>query len=406
MKRNVILAVTAVALLALTSVTPAWAAAPFGSFGGKVGGGNSGAGMMPLFGWALDDDGVERVDILVDGVVVGQASYGRSRPQITRRYPGFPDAAAAGWAYELDTTRFLNGMHTVGARIKSRTGEYVTLAGRRFEFTNVQHNLAPFGKIEFPNRGAEMRGTCSLVDTPRRYSVVSGYAMDVGVQDYDTGVAFVELMIDRQIWSNSRSDCRFSPAEGGLSDCYGLRRLDLEPLFPNVKDAPHSGFRFVLDVGLLIATDTFRPGSHVLTIRSSDHAGQVKDISEIHVTFSCDEFGANENSFGEVGMPRIGNLYHGMIQASGWALDWEGIQHIVIMVDSHPVGTATLGAARPQVSQQYPGYPQSPAPGWSLSFDTRQFANGEHLLEALVVDNAGVETYIGGRRFVISNPVP
>src|SRR4051794_16731679 len=106
MKRNLILAAIAVTLLASA---PAWAAAPFGSFGGKVGGGNSGAGMLPLFGWALDDNGIERVDALVDGVVVGQASYGRSRPQVTRRYPGYPDSAAAGFSYELDTTHYLNG---------------------------------------------------------------------------------------------------------------------------------------------------------------------------------------------------------------------------------------------------------------------------------------------------------
>jgi N-acetylmuramoyl-L-alanine amidase len=404
MKRNVLLAVIATALLASASSAPAWAAAPFGSFGGKVGGGNSGGGMLPLFGWALDDNGVERVDILVDGVVVGGASYGRSRPQVTRRFPGYPDSAASGFAYELDTTHYLNGLHTISARIKSRAGEYAMLNARTFQFSNVQHNLAPFGKIELPNRGAEMRGNCGA--GPHRYSVVSGYAMDVGVQDYDTGVAWVELMIDREIWANSRTSCRFSPIEGGLSDCYGLRRLDLEPIFPNVKDAPHSGFRFVLDVGGLIATGLYTPGSHLLSIRAGDHAGQSKEIAEIAVTFTCDEFLGNENSFGEVGVPRIGMLHHGVIQAAGWALDWEGIHHIVIMVDSVPVGTATLGAARPQVSLDYPGYPQSAAPGWSFPLDTRQFANGEHLLEALVVDSTFRETYIGARRFIISNPVP
>jgi N-acetylmuramoyl-L-alanine amidase len=403
MKRNLILAAIAVALLASA---PAWAAAPFGSFGGKVGGGNSGAGMLPLFGWALDDSGVERIDALVDGVVVGQASYGRSRPQVTRRYPGYPDSAAAGFSYELDTTHYLNGRHTVAFRVKTRAGEYLMLNSMAFEFLNVQHALAPFGRIEFPDRGAELRGTCDLASPNRRFSVVSGYAMDVGVQDYDTGVAFVDLLIDGGHWSNSRTDCRFSTVEGGLTDCYGLRRADLEPIFPNVKDAPHSGFRFVLDVGALIATGTYGPGSHLITVRGADHAGQVKDFAEIAVTFTCDEFGVNENSFGDVGVPRIGNLYNGVIQASGWALDWEGINRVIIMVDSVPVGTATLGAARPQVSAQYPGYPQSLAPGWTFSLDTRQFSNGEHLLEALVVDATGAEVYIGARRFVIANPVP
>ena len=44
MKRNVIL----VLAVALSISAPVWAAKPFGQFGGKVGGGNAGAGMLPL----------------------------------------------------------------------------------------------------------------------------------------------------------------------------------------------------------------------------------------------------------------------------------------------------------------------------------------------------------------------
>jgi len=88
MKRNVFVSAIAVALLASM---PGWAAAPFGSFGGIVGGGNSGAGSMPLTGWALDDNGVLAVDILVDGVVAGRASYGRARAGGGARFPGYPD---------------------------------------------------------------------------------------------------------------------------------------------------------------------------------------------------------------------------------------------------------------------------------------------------------------------------
>src|SRR5436305_11831865 len=76
MKRNVILCAVAVALLA---AIPGWAAPPFGSFDDIVGGGNAGAGLLPLTGWTLDDNGVLAVDILVDGGVAGRAAYGRAR---------------------------------------------------------------------------------------------------------------------------------------------------------------------------------------------------------------------------------------------------------------------------------------------------------------------------------------
>src|SRR4030095_2676405 len=131
MKRNVIL--SAVAAVLLASV-PASAAPPFGSFGGIVGGGNSGAGLLPLHGWALDDAGVLAVDVLVDGLLAGRASYSRARAGVTAKFPGFPDSAAPGFAFELDTTHYLNGLHKVSIRVKSNAGEVVTLPAKTIRF--------------------------------------------------------------------------------------------------------------------------------------------------------------------------------------------------------------------------------------------------------------------------------
>lgn len=399
MKRNVILC--AVAALLLASV-PAWPAQPFGSFGGIVGGGNAGAGVIPLFGWALDDDGVQAVDILVDGFVAGRAFYGRARAGVTAKFPGLPDSNAPGFAFELDTTHYLNGLHSVVVRVKSKAGEVLELPSKKLQFANVEHDLAPFGRLEFPKPQAELRGKCTLANPNRRFSVISGYALDAGTTPDDYGVGYVELLIDRAVWANSQVDCRFSVPEGGLSDCYGLRRLDIERAFPGLKDSPHSGYRFVIDIGLLMAIG-YTPGSHILTVRAADHANQVRNIAEQAVTFSCDEDGANENSFGDIDLPRNGLLYHDTIQVTGWALDWEGISSIKILVDGNFVGFAARGIARPEIAAAYPGFPQSAGPGWQFNLDTLLFANGEHFVEAIVVDVFGVETYIGKHRFTINN---
>jgi hypothetical protein len=400
MKRNVIVAVLVAAGLA---AVPAWGALPFGSFGGKVGGGNAGAGLLPLHGWALDDDGIESVDVLVDGLVAGRAHLGRARSGVTARFPGFPDSAAPGFAFELDTTHYLNGRHTVTVQVTSEAGEVVTLQPRVFELLNLAHNLAPFGKIEFPQAHAELRGKCNLAASQRRYSVISGYALDAGVQDDDHGVGYVELLIDRAVWANTQVDCRNSVPEGGLSDCYGFRRFDVERIFPSLKDSPHSGFRFVLDIGLLIGGVGYTQGSHVLTVRAGDHADQVRNLAEIVVTFSCDEDLGNENSFGDIDTPRRGNLYHGVVTTTGWALDFEGINTVEILVDGFPQGFAALAKARPEVTFLYPGFPESALPGWELLLDTRLLSNGQHFLEALVTDDLGKQTLIGRRRFVVNN---
>lgn len=401
MKRNVIL--IAVALL-LVSV-PSWAAPPFGNFGGKVGGGNSGAGLLPLHGWALDDNGIDYVDVLVDGVVAGRALYGRSRPRVTVQHPGFPDSALPGFAYELDTTRYLNGNHVVAIRVRSNTGELRTLNTKVFEFVNITQNLAPFGKIEFPKAQAEMRGNCNVQDPARRYSVVSGYALDAGVQEDDTGVAYVELMIDRAIWSNSTQDCFYASTLGGSTNCYGVRRTDIEQSFPTLKDSPHSGYRFVLDIGELVAFWGYGPGNHLLTVRAADHFGQVTNIAEIPVTFTCDEDIDNELSIGDINTPRHGMLAGGVVQANGWAIDWEGVSAVLILVDGIYVGETTVGLPRAGVNALHLGYPDSLAPGWQFALDTTRLANGRHVLDVIVRDDLGNETYIGKRDFTVSNPI-
>jgi hypothetical protein len=407
MKRNVFLSAFAAVLLASV---PAWAAPPFGSFGGIVGGGNAGSGVIPLHGWALDDNGIQAVDVLVDGLVAGRANYGRARAGVTARFPSYPDSALPGYAFELDTTHYLNGLHSVAIRIRSRAGEVVTLPAKRFDFSNVEHNLAPFGGIDFPKSQAELRGNCNLASPNRRFSVVAGWALDAGTQEDDSGIAYVELLIDRAVALRSDLDCTFDSVLGGQTDCYGVRRLDVERNFPGLKDSPHAGYRFVLDIGALVtafppAEPPFNQGAHLITIRAGDVANQVRNIAEIPVTFACDQNLQNENSFGDIDLPLRGLLYNGVIQVTGWALDWEGVASVQILVDGHAIGNATYGIPRPDVLELsfHPGFINSPAPGWRFNLDTRQFENGEHFLDVIVTDARGVTTYIGKRRFVINN---
>jgi hypothetical protein len=329
---------------------------------------------------------------------------------VTARFPGFPDSALPGFAFELDTTHYLNGVHSVAVRIRSQAGEVVTLPAQRIQFSNVEHVLAPFGTVEFPKPQAEMRGTCDFVSVQRRFSVVSGYALDAGTQEDDTGVAFVELLLDRAVLLRTDLNCGYNASLGGSVNCYGLRRLDVERNFPGLKDSPHAGYRFVLDIGALVtsippAQPPYVQGGHILTVRAGDHANSVRNIAEIPVTFSCDQNLADENSVGDIDLTLRGLLYNGVIQVTGWALDWEGVHSVQILVDGAVVGGATYGIARPDVLALsfYPGYPNLLAPGWRFDLDTRNFENGEHFLDVVVTDLRGVTTYIGKRRFVINN---
>ena len=391
--------------LSIALATGSQAAPPIGAFLGKVGGGNALSSAAPVTGWALHEDGIATVDILVDGLVSGRAVYGITKPQVSRAHPGFPDSGAPGFRFVLDTTRYTNGKHVVSAVATSSGGERRVLPGKQFTFYNAPAALLPFGRTEFPNPHAELVGDCSLTNTTRRYSVVQGYALDVGVQPRDTGVGFVELLIDRSLFANTKMNCADIPAAGGLSNCYGLRRTDIEGVYPTLKDSSHSGFRFVLDVGALLssASGLYLPGHHTLTVRVGDLLGQTTNVAEIPVTFRCDEGLGNEGSIGFIDRPSPVYILAGTVTVNGWALDWEGVNRIQILVDNQFAGDAFHGFLLPLVTSAYPGYPESAAPGFQFQLDTTQYSDGVHQLQVLVIDDLGVVQMIGQRSFEVNN---
>lgn len=415
MKRNptptlpVFAALMAVALL---MALPASAASPFGNFDGQVPDGvdgflpdNAATGVVRIAGWALDDDGVAAVDVYVDGVIAGRANYGQIRPDVAAVFPGFPDSDAAGFGFRLDTSRYVNGLHTVNVLVISENGERRFLDGRVFQFVNTTANLVPFGRIEFPLEDAELYGNCVSSDDERdgpRLTVISGYALDVGKERHDMGVGYVELLLDGSILARSTTDCFFLAETGGLTNCYGLRRMDIERRYPLLRDSPHAGFRFVVDVGSLIDFGWLE-GRHTFTIRAGDISGQFADIDEIPVLFRCDDRFDNESSFGAIDLPLEGLFFGGAVTLTGHAIDWEGVQRVEVYVDGQLLGNADYGILRPAIQSRFPSYPDADGAGWTFVLDTTRLANGFHELQVIVVDLEGASWLIGERKFNVVN---
>jgi hypothetical protein len=70
------------------------------------------AGDYTVSGWFLDLQGVNTVQIVVDGSYVASATKGISRPDVLAAYPSFSNANA-GFSYVLNTKNYTNGTHTI-----------------------------------------------------------------------------------------------------------------------------------------------------------------------------------------------------------------------------------------------------------------------------------------------------
>jgi len=76
------------------------------------------SGTVTISGWAIDNDAkvgtaIGSVHVLVDGTVVGTATYGASRPDVCAAYPDRPGCPNVGFTYSLNMATLASGSHTI-----------------------------------------------------------------------------------------------------------------------------------------------------------------------------------------------------------------------------------------------------------------------------------------------------
>jgi hypothetical protein len=73
-------------------------------------------------GWALNEQGVNSVQLIVDGNFVGSATYGLPRPDIQDAFPFIFGSKFSGWTFTMDTRRLSNARHRLTVRVLNNFG--------------------------------------------------------------------------------------------------------------------------------------------------------------------------------------------------------------------------------------------------------------------------------------------
>ncbi len=92
-------------------------------------------GLFEVFGWATDFQGVSRVEVDVDGQVVGNATYGLFRPDVPAN-DFRVSTANVGLSYFLDTTKLSNTPHDLVIYVVDRAGHRTEIGRRKFVVDN------------------------------------------------------------------------------------------------------------------------------------------------------------------------------------------------------------------------------------------------------------------------------
>ncbi|WP_052352972.1 N-acetylmuramoyl-L-alanine amidase [Neobacillus dielmonensis] len=288
--------------------------------------GNTVKGKTTVNGWYLDDTGVSKVEVLVDGTVVGQAEYGDQRPDVQKAYPQYNNGNS-GFHYTLDTTNFTDGVHTVTIRGTGLNGRNITIPGNTVTIANVK------GYLDNPFPGATLIGT----------HTISGWALD------DSGVAKIEILVDGIVAGEAT---------------YGDERPDVQKANPQYNNGK-AGFHYPLD------TTKYSDGLHTFTIKETGLNGRVTTLSNSSIIIS--------NVKGYLDNPALGTNLTGTANISGWFLDKSGVTKIEILVDGAAAGDATYGDARLDVLNAYPLY-KNGFSGYHYNLDTAKYSDGNHTI--------------------------
>jgi len=80
-------------------------------------------GTVTFFGWAVDENnGVQNVELLIDGVLLGIAQYGSQRTDVQAAYPTIFNSLFSGWRFTFDTRQLSDARHRLTVRVLDRQG--------------------------------------------------------------------------------------------------------------------------------------------------------------------------------------------------------------------------------------------------------------------------------------------
>jgi Bacterial Ig domain len=376
------------------------------------------SGAFPVVGWAADTDGLERIEVMIDGTIMQDAIHGDPRPDVGATFADFTAAAFSGFIANIDSTRLQNGVHLLEVRAIDNDGVIALIGRRSVQIINNDQFLKPFGYLDEPLRDAVLYGTgCAgivddapvispPVDVEEHITPVKGWALDLGTRQ-DTGrVAYAELLVDGVRWL-STDDCGL--VAGRFANCYGLPRFDVARYYPMFPDAPRAGFFFTLDVGTLLNIGV-RPGIHNLMVRVGDREQTFTELPNrdgMPVWFQCVDDNFDFIAIGFIDFPTKNDYVSGNVTFRGWAVeDQSNVVTVEIFVDGDFMGLAAYGYPRSDVGDQFPQFPASKFSGWNFTMDSRKLGNSIHRLTVRTKDSQGRTSEIGSTDFYVLNANP
>jgi hypothetical protein len=303
------------------------------------------SGNITVGGWAIDNTPangpIGGVNVLVDGNLVGAATYGISRPDVCAVYPSAAGCPNVGFSFMLNTKTLAPGSHTLTAVATNSN----LPAGAGSWTINITVVALLTVTIESPVPGSTVAGNVAI----------SGWALDTTNSSPAAAISSVLVSLDGLL---------------PVAAMYGISRPDVCALYSGGAGCPNVGFLFTLN------TTSLTPGNHTVNVTARD-SDNPPNAASSNVTINI----GSGHSF-NLDTPANGSVVSGVVTISGWALAPAGTQinAIKVYLDGNQIGLGNYGVLRPDVCAVYPGGTGCPNVGFSFYLDTTSLSPGLHTI--------------------------
>ena len=302
-------------------------------------------GSIRVRGWALNQSGIKEVKIYAQDKYLGNASIGKSRPDVKVAYPKYTDADKSGYEYVIDTASLGKGAKTIKVEAVGKDGTSQTYSVK----VNIG-DLKPIMNIDEPSANLTTGGNIK----------VRGWALN------QSGIKEVKIYAQDKYLGNAS---------------LGKSRLDVKNVYPQYIDSDKSGYEYVIDTASLgTGTKTIKVQAVGKDGTSQTYSVKV-NLSKLAPMMNIDEPSAN-------------STVKGNVKVRGWALNESGIREVKIYVQGKYVGNAALGKSRPDVKNAYPQYINSDKSGYEYTINASSLGSGTNTIKVQAIGNDGTsKTY-------------
>ncbi|TFJ48384.1 hypothetical protein CKN80_00185 [Carnobacterium divergens] len=296
-------------------------------------------------GWALSTDSVKDVSVSINGQSVGNAEYGKNRPDVYNAYPQYNNQSA-GYEYNINSENVVTGTNQLKVTVSTNSGQTTEMTSTILvPETNVEVNP------NLPN--------ILTMDTLANGTVLKDNLVIKGWGLSASQAKKVEMLVDGKIIGEAQ---------------LGLERLDVANIYPQYKNK-NSGYSYQLDIGKI------SEGKHVFTVRMTTGNGQV-----VENKYNVEKPKVDIISL--IDSPERNETISGIYKVRGWAIASEKIASVKVAVDGKETGVATYGLPREDVYHAYPSFNQKNG-GYEYQLDTSTLTGGAHKLEVSITTVSG-----------------